>query len=131
MTARWSLLAAGALFLLAIVVLVWLPGGQRGSDPQVVAFGSELYTLHCAGCHGTNLKGQPNWQVALSDGKMPAPPLDETGHAPHHADAQLVQIVKEGIVSVTGGKPTDMPAFEGVLSDEEIGAVMAFIKSHW
>jgi mono/diheme cytochrome c family protein len=35
------------------------------------------------------------------------------------------------MTSANGGKPTDMPAFEGVLSDAEISAVLAFIQSHW
>ena len=57
-------------------------------------------------------------------------PLDATGHA-HHDQSQLFQIVKEGMASANGGRPTDMPALEGVLSDAEISAVLAFIRSHW
>jgi hypothetical protein len=34
------------------------------------------------------------------------------------------------MASANGGKPTDMPAFEAVLSDAEIGAVLAFVRSH-
>jgi mono/diheme cytochrome c family protein len=108
-----------------------LGAGDWTADAQELALGRSLYAAHCASCHGRNLEGQPDWQVALPDGRMPAPPLDETGHAPHQDRSQLFQVVKKGMASANGGRPTDMPAFEGVLSDREIGAVLGFIQSHW
>jgi mono/diheme cytochrome c family protein len=107
------------------------PAAAQQPDPQLLALGRDLYATHCAACHGAELEGQPNWQVPLPDGRMPAPPLDASGHAPHHPEQQLFQVVKGGMASVNGGKPTDMPAFGDVLSDEEIGAVLAYIRSHW
>ena len=35
------------------------------------------------------------------------------------------------MAAVNGGKPTDMPSFKAILSDEEIGAVFAYIRSTW
>jgi mono/diheme cytochrome c family protein len=133
MTARRkSLLAGAALLVLALPLLAWpAAAAAQQPDPQLPGLGREIYATHCAACHGENLEGQPNWQAPLPDGKMPAPPLDASGHAPHHPEQQLFQVVKGGMASVNGGKPTDMPAFEGVLSDEEIGAVLAYIRSHW
>jgi mono/diheme cytochrome c family protein len=125
-------MAGGAFLIVAAAALAWFMGaGDRTADAQELALGRALYAAHCASCHGPNLEGEPDWQVPLPDGGMLAPPLDATGHAPHHDQSQLFQIVKEGMASANGGKPTDMPAFEGVLSDGEISAVLAFIRSHW
>lgn len=65
---------------------------------------------------------------------MPAPPHDESGHTWHHTDEVLFGITKHGLVPGKYGPPdyeSDMPAFGGKLSDDEIWAVLAFIKSHW
>tara|TARA_R110000751_G_scaffold43895_8_gene100918 strand:- start:5137 stop:5622 length:486 start_codon:yes stop_codon:yes gene_type:complete len=96
-----------------------------------LALGQELYAANCASCHGANLEGQPDWKRRLDSGRMPAPPHDETGHTWHHADRQLFTITKLGVGGVVPGYESDMPAFEGVLTDEEIRAVLAFIKSTW
>jgi hypothetical protein len=37
--------------------------------------------------------------------------------------------VKEGVSAIVPGYESDMPGFEGVLSDDEIRWVLAFIKS--
>ena len=62
---------------------------------------------------------------------MPAPPHDASGHTWHHPDRQLFTITKLGVNAVVPGYESDMPGFEGVLSDDEISAVLAFIKSTW
>ena len=68
----------------------------------------------------------------LSSGRMPAPPHDASGHTWHHRDDVLFRLVKEGVTAVVGGGyESDMPGFAGVLSDEEIRAILAFIKSTW
>ena len=63
---------------------------------------------------------------------MPAPPHDESGHTWHHSDEVLFRIVKEGTAAIVGGGyESDMPGFADVLSDEEIRAVLDYIKSTW
>jgi mono/diheme cytochrome c family protein len=64
---------------------------------------------------------------------MPAPPHDESGHTWHHPDAVLFGITKDGLVPPYAPRDyqSDMPAFGGTLSDEEIRAVLAYIKGHW
>jgi len=111
-----------------------------GDDPRADArnsakgvLGAKVYTQQCASCHGANLEGQPNWKVLLQNGRRPAPPHDDSGHTWHHADYVLFAIVKNGLVPpfAPAGYESDMPAFGGKLSDAEIWAVLAFIKSHW
>ncbi len=96
-----------------------------------VAQGQAAYAEYCAACHGADLEGQPDWQRRLANGRLPAPPHDETGHTWHHADQDLFRIVKEGLEAIVPGYDTDMPAFAGVLSDGEIHAVLDYIKSIW
>lgn len=93
--------------------------------------GQWIYLDRCAGCHGVNLEGQPDWMRRLPNGRMPAPPHDATGHTWHHSDRQLLRIIKEGLAVIAPGYATDMPAFADTLSDEEILAVLDYIKSTW
>jgi len=110
------------------------PVTLRPNDPAVVAQGKAIYAAQCASCHGADLEGQPNWRERGPDGRLPAPPHDETGHTWHHVDAQLFSLTKYGMPKEIGnGEPyySNMPAYESVLSDEEIIAVLSFIKRSW
>ncbi|QDA36836.1 cytochrome c (plasmid) [Paracoccus liaowanqingii] len=98
---------------------------------QEIAQGKELYAQNCASCHGPDLEGQPDWKRTLESGRMPAPPHDETGHTWHHSDSQLFTLTKLGVSGVVPGYESDMPAFDGVLTDAEIRATLAYIKSTW
>jgi mono/diheme cytochrome c family protein len=97
-----------------------------------VTLGRSLYQAQCARCHGKNLEGQPDWQTRLPTGRLPAPPHDASGHTWHHPDGVLIGITKNGLKPYAGESyESDMPAFAGILNDEEIKAVLAFIKSTW
>jgi mono/diheme cytochrome c family protein len=108
-------------------------GKADPADRAQVALGAKVYVQHCAACHGAKLEGQANWRQRLPNGRMPAPPHDESGHTWHHTDQVLFGITKEGLVPnyAPKGYETDMAAFGGKLTDEEIWAVLAYIKSHW
>ncbi len=104
----------------------------RPQDAGLVATGHQIYTRNCASCHGSNLEGQPNWRRRNANGRLPAPPHDETGHTWHHADATLFDLTKYGPAALIGGTyESDMPGYEGTLTDEEILAVLSYIKSQW
>ena len=106
--------------------------GADASDAQLVAVGEILYQQHCASCHGAELEGQANWKQRDENGYLPAPPHDETGHTWHHPDEQLFEITKIGTEAFVGmGYRSNMIGFEDQLSDSEIWAVLAFIKSEW
>ena len=93
--------------------------------------GQQIYSESCASCHGDNLEGQPDWRRRLDNGRMPAPPHDETGHTWHHSDRNLFIVTKGGVQAVVPGYESDMPAFESTLTDDEIADVLAYIKSTW
>lgn len=102
------------------------------SNAEQVALGRQVYAANCASCHGTNLEGQPNWQQDLPTGGRPAPPHDVTGHTWHHDDQSLFTTVKYGGQATSPeGYRSNMPALDNRLSDNEIWAALAFIKSTW
>lgn len=101
-------------------------------DPARVAMGKQLYDRHCASCHGANLEGEPEWQQRRADGTLPAPPQDASGHTWHHPDNQLFAIIKLGVAAFAEPDyKTNMKGFRDVLSDDEIRAVLDYIKSRW
>lgn len=124
-----------AAALMALVAACQASAGRAenagGAAPEVV-LGERLYAQRCASCHGAELEGQPDWKRRLPDGGMPAPPHDASGHTWHHGDQLLFEITKFGgqAMAPPGFKST-MPAFGAQLSDPEIRAVLAFIKSRW
>ena len=133
----WLAAGAGVALVVAGVVAagVWLAADRTApADPTeaMVAQGRVVYGTQCASCHGDNLEGQANWQALLVDGGRPAPPHDETGHTWHHADDLLFGVTKYGGQAFSPADyKNNMPGFEGTLSDDEIRAVLAYIKSTW
>lgn len=101
-------------------------------DAGLVALGRTVYDANCAACHGANLEGQPNWRNRQADGTLPAPPHDDTGHTWHHPDGQLFDITKYGgQPGMPAGFKSGMPGFEETLTDRQIVATLAYIKSRW
>jgi len=137
-TRKWIIgLVVAAIAGIGVVggVLYWRHDAMPNIDPEdktQVALGQGVYGAQCARCHGSDLEGQPNWQDRLANGRLPAPPHDASGHTWHHPDAQLFDITKHGLAPYApAGYQSDMPAFDGTLSDEQIAAVLAYIKSRW
>lgn len=143
MRLRKSILFGLALVAATSMLSIWWSGGSKKAeaagalfkpdDAKIVALGEDIYADNCASCHGANLEGEPNWRMVKSDGLLPAPPHDETGHTWHHPEEQLFGLTKYGLAKMVGNpdQRSGMPIFDGVLSDEEIIAVLSFIKSTW
>ena len=119
-----------AIFAMAVIAAA--PALADDISPATIQLGQSIYAANCAACHGANLQGQPDWKHRLANGRMPAPPHDVTGHTWHHSDRDLFNLTKLGVAAVMGdGYESDMPAFDGKLSDAEIKAVLDYIKSTW
>ena len=105
----------------------------RPDDPQVLRVGARIYAQQCAACHGAKGEGQPDWRDRGPDGLLPAPPHDASGHTWHHPDEQLFAITQQGLAQLTKRPDyrTAMPIYDGVLSDNEIVAVLSWIKAQW
>ncbi|NGM88494.1 cytochrome c [Parapusillimonas sp. SGNA-6] len=126
--------------IVAVVGVTVMTGGDSGpafidpTDQTLVMQGRGIYASHCAACHGEALQGQPNWRDRLPNGRLPAPPHDKTGHTWHHPDTMLIDMIKNGLVPGKTAPPnyeSDMPAYGTILTDDEIVAVIAYIKSSW
>jgi mono/diheme cytochrome c family protein len=135
--ARWIVIGLAGVAVAGAAAAFVLTGnrdaaGLDADDPQKVALGARLYAEHCAACHGADLEGQPDWRQRRPDGRLPAPPHDESGHTWHHPAAQLFALTKQGPAAIAGGGyQSDMPAYQGKLSDAEIWAVLSYLKSRW
>jgi len=138
----WSA-AAAVVAVAAVVLLVTAPWDAQETaeapavavdwrDDALVATGERVYAEQCASCHGADLEGEPDWRVRGPDGLLPAPPHDETGHTWHHPAEQLFMLVKYGPAALAADDyQSAMTGYEGILTDEEIVAVLAYIKRQW
>lgn len=134
-----TIVGVTALMIALGTATIWVTQSSLGmgrADPtneRQVMRGVSLYRDYCASCHGANLEGQPNWKIRNAEGRLPAPPHDDTGHTWHHPDVHLFRIVKLGVQPPLApeGYESDMPSFEGTLTDDEIWAVLSYIKSKW
>jgi mono/diheme cytochrome c family protein len=113
--------------LAAFVVLILAACGNGESDAispfpveitsQRVRTGEGVYAANCATCHGV---------IGETPTLLGAPSHAEDGHTWHHADRHLFEWILDGppLAQV-------MPAFRGTLSNDEVYAVLAYIKSKW
>jgi mono/diheme cytochrome c family protein len=119
---RNALIAFAIFAILAVSVFV-VRSSARSNIPQIgradpsnaaqVALGERLYSTRCASCHGPNLEGGS------------AVALDVSGPTWRRDDGWIFSIIKDGDLA------SAMPAFRGGLNDEEIWAIVAYIKSSW
>jgi len=124
------LASASVLVLMATATAAQNPPPISGQ--QELSVGARVYAKSCASCHGANLEGQPNWRQRNENGRLPAPPHNVRGHTWHHDDETLFGITKLGTAEFTGlDIESDMPAFKDILSDDDIRAVLTYIKSRW
>ncbi len=133
---HYLLAASGAFLVGAIAWAAWRGGSPAidASDAQLVAAGRQVYGQYCASCHGEHLEGQPAWRERGANGRLPAPPHDASGHTWHHPDAVLIEIVSAGLETGRYAQPgyrSDMPGFATMLSEQQIRASLAYIKSRW
>ena len=90
-------------------------------DPARIARGRELYGMACALCHGSDGAGNPDWEsavrpVSFADCATTAEPAE-----------QWETIVKKG--GPVRGLSSVMPAFGEAFTDEEIAAVVAYLRT--
>jgi mono/diheme cytochrome c family protein len=114
--ARWwvVVLAVGA------IIAAGCDTTSDTADDATVARGAELYDTHCIACHGGATGG------SIDD--IP-PPHNAEGHTWHHADCQLIEITRDGLPPRPGYP--EMPGFGDRLSEGEIEAILAHVKTWW
>ncbi len=101
-----SRVKAGVVLVAAVLMCI---GGveARAADPVK---GRELYTTHCAICHGKSGRGV-----------MPGTPDFTRGDALLRSDSALLNGIKAGKGA--------MPAYYGMLTDREILDIITFLRS--
>ena len=88
------------------------------------AKGKESFNQICASCHGESGAGDGVAAAALD----PKPrDLSDGAYVSTLTDEHLFKVIKEGGASV--GKAPLMPAWGGVLSDDKIWDVIAYIRT--
>jgi mono/diheme cytochrome c family protein len=123
--------------VIAVAAVGWFwsgaSSGSAVSDRVAdLARGEAIYAEACASCHGADLEGQPDWRSPGPDGRLPAPPHDETGHTWHHPDRILLDITMRGTAAVVGGGyESNMPGFGDTYTEEELRDVLEWIKTQW
>jgi mono/diheme cytochrome c family protein len=141
----WRVVALGGILLSAALAIGALDTAPASSavrpatpvslatpHPGDVALGRQVYLQNCASCHGANAEGAANWLQPDARGNLPPPPHDDTGHTWRHSDAELAEIIRNGMRDIFNKTPElTMPPFKVQLSDEEIAAVIAYFKSLW
>ena len=116
---NWRLIP-GIIVGLGIIVAIYflMPPGRNspvnGSLSEGFGAGQSLYETNCASCHGSQGQGhiEPN-----------APALDDSEHAWHHPDEQIILIIKNG--------GFNMPPVGADMSEEEIETIIAYMKQWW
>lgn len=90
--------------------------------------GRNLYQSYCQSCHGAEGVGEPPIPLGIRRlDYILAMPLNETSHAWHHGDNNLVQTILHG----NRRTKLRMPVFDSVLSEEQARDLVAYIKTFW
>ncbi len=135
---RFTLIAAVvAIVVTAAVMLIERRLASTATDadaarPAQVALGRVLYRQHCAYCHGSDREGHEDWRPDTPVASGLGPALDERSPSVDRSDREVFERVK------FGGQPflppstrSHMPAFEFNLTDAQIWALVAYLKSRW
>jgi mono/diheme cytochrome c family protein len=116
-------LAAMAAYLKSVPGSADSPAPLSAGDPVMVA-GQAIYRDQCAACHQIDGKGVPQLFPSLAD---------SSGVRSRDATT-LIRIVLRGARSVaTAREPTapGMPSFGRQLNDEQIAAVVSYVRTAW
>lgn len=94
------------------------------APPSVLALGRQVYEQHCVACHGAQGQGVAGAYPRLAGNRAVRLAVP----------ANLVRAVAHGgyLPSTAGNpRPYGMPPFRQSLSDDEIAAVLTFVRASW
>lgn len=118
----WILLIAFALSSATV-----LAETGKKPDKQAARRGAKLYAVYCESCHGRRGVGEPPIPRFIRNPRYySAPALNDSQHAWHHSDENLVKTILQG-----SSRSKSMPAWKGVLSNQDAHDVVAYMKSLW
>lgn len=119
------------ILIVLLLIITWsgVTHAETGKAPDAksVAAGKKLYIKYCQACHQKDGVGEPSIPRYIRlQGYITAMPLNQSSHAWHHGDKQLVKMILEG-----SRRTKRMPAWKGVLSEKQVHKIVAYIKSLW
>ena len=115
---RWGF---ASLFGVCASSLLANPGAQPAASPELLAEGRKQYMLVCVACHQPTGTGLP----------MVFPPLTKSEYVNGSAERLIAMVLKGNAGPMTiDGKPYNniMPGQEMLLKDEQIAAVLTFVR---
>lgn len=97
--------------------------GPAGAAPaEQMALGAQLYTRHCADCHGARGEGVPGAY----------PPLAGNPSVQQVTPTNLIQVVLHGgFAPATAGNPRPYGMPPTPLQDAEIAALLSYVRQSW
>jgi mono/diheme cytochrome c family protein len=109
--------------LVLTLVAISLAGAGR-AGAQSAPEGQKLYTAYCSSCHGD--KGQGDGSAGKA---LPVKPADHTDGKVMNSfsDEFLLNIISKGGAAV--GKSAFMPAWGGVLKENQLQNLVAYVRS--
>ncbi len=101
-----------------------LVGGKNdkspfATTPQTIADGRDAFSHYCVACHGTDAQ---NTGVPFADRMSPPVPSLASSGVQEYTDGQLKWVIDYGIW------PSGMPGSKGILSDDEIWSIVAYLR---
>ncbi len=94
----------------AALLVMWLALASAPVFAADVTAGATLYQRHCEGCHGASGRGD-----------FPGMPDFSRGEGLFKPNVTLISSIKAGKVA--------MPAFEGLLTDDQILDIIAYLRT--
>ena len=109
---------------LSLTFVAFTVAGSGVGRAQSAAEGQKLYTTHCSSCHGDKGRGDGAAGKAL-----PVKPADHTDGKLMNSfsDEFLMNIISKGGAAV--GKSSFMPAWGGVLKENQLQDLLAYLRS--
>ncbi|HNR98357.1 MAG TPA: c-type cytochrome [Planctomycetota bacterium] len=117
-------LAPAARAALMGALLLPLSAGAESAAPPLPGSGAELYRAACAACHGTDGRGAPAGMVGFD---VPLPDFTDCDFASREAEDDWVVVAAEG--GLARGFSEIMPAFGDALTDDQLRAIVGYLKS--
>jgi len=115
-----------------LIALIFVSSGVfaetgKKPDPNAAQRGAVVFAKNCQPCHGKGGVGEKDIPPLLRrPGYFQAPALNDSQHAWHHTDEDLIKFILNG-----SPRTKRMVAFKGTLNTNQVRDVVAYIKSLW
>lgn len=99
-------------------------GEKKTANPlppnaETIERGKRAFSSYCVACHG--LDGQ-NTGVPFADAMSPPVADLKSAEVQSYTDGQLHAVIRDGV------RPSGMPAAKGILNDEELWAIVVYLR---